>query len=138
MLKMTVLVCSLALLSGAASDKSPKPSVSLKSTPTVGFSPAKFVFTAELKGGENDYQEFYCPTVEWDFGDDTHKELTEDCDPWESGKTEIKRRYVLSWTYKVAGEYKIEFRLKQKNKVVGSGSTTVNVRPGVRDGGGDQ
>ena len=32
------------------------------------------------------------------------------------------------------GEFRVVFKLKQKNKVVGSGTTTVRVRPGVRDG----
>jgi len=38
-------------------------------------------------------------------------------------------------TFNIAGEYRVEFRLKQKGKVVARGSTDVKVRPGVRDGG---
>jgi hypothetical protein len=33
---------------------------------------------------------------------------------------------------------KVEFRLKQKNKVVVATSTRITVRPGVRDGGGER
>ena len=34
------------------------------------------------------------------------------------------------------GDYRVEFRLKQKDKIVGRGSTDVKIRPGVRDPGG--
>lgn len=117
-------------------DKKGKPSVSVKVTPAMGFSPARMVLTAELKGGADDYEDFYCATVEWDWGDDTRSESKTDCEPYEAGKSEIKRRFTIDHTYNIAGEYRVEFRLKQKNKVVGRGSTDVKVRPGIRDPGG--
>jgi len=122
----------------AGPDKKAKPSVSLKVTPVIGFSPARMVVTAELKGGADDYEEFYCATVEWDWGDDTRSESKTDCEPYEAGKSEIKRHFTVDHTYNTAGEYRVQFRLKQKNKVVGSGSADVKVRPGIRDGGGLQ
>jgi len=125
---------SLALAAGP--DKKAKPSVSLKVTPVIGFSPARMVVTAELKGGADDYEEFYCATVEWDWGDDTRSESKTDCEPYEAGKSEIKRHFTVDHTYNIAGEYRVQFRLKQKNKVVGFGSADVKVRPGIRDGGG--
>ena len=59
-----------------------------------------------------------------------------DCEPYEAGKSEIKRRFTIDHTFNIAGEYRVEFRLKQKNKVVGGGSTDVKVRPasGIRTG----
>jgi hypothetical protein len=33
----------------------------------------------------------------------------------------------------MAGDYKVQFRLKQKDKVVGAASASVKVRPGLRD-----
>jgi hypothetical protein len=117
-------------------DKKAKPSVSVKVTPAMGFSPARMVVTAELKGGADDYEDFYCATVEWDWGDDTRSESKTDCEPYEAGKSAIKRRFTIDHTYNIAGEYRVEFRLKQKNKVVARGSTDVKVRPGIRDPGG--
>jgi hypothetical protein len=119
----------------AADDKKPKPSITVRSNPNAGFSPLRIVVTAELKGGTNDYEEFYCPSIEWTWGDDTRTHSSADCDPYQAGKSEIQRRYTTSKVFQTAGEYRVEFRLKQKDKVVGSGSTTVQVRPGVRDGG---
>lgn len=125
------LAAPLPLVAG--DDRKPKPSINIRANPTAGFSPLRVVVTAELRGGKNDFEEFYCPSIEWTWGDDTRTESTADCDPYEAGKSEIQRRYTTSKTFQTAGEYRVEFRLKQKSKVVGSGSTTVQVRPGVRD-----
>ena len=122
-------------MTAAGSDKKAKPSVSVRASPTIGFSPARMVLTAELKGGADDYEDFYCASVEWDWGDDTKSESRADCEPYEAGKSEIKRRFVIDHTYNFSGDYRVQFRLKQKNKVVGSGSADVKIRPGIRDGG---
>jgi len=121
-----------------------KPSISVKANPPVGFSPMRVVVTAEIKGGANDFEDFYCASVEWDWGDDTKSESKTDCDPYEVGKSEIKRRYVQEHTYRASMsamdpsgnqpqsiQYRVRFVLKQKNKTVGSGATVVEVRPGA-------
>jgi hypothetical protein len=118
-------------------DSDKKASVALKANPSIGFSPARVVVTAEVKGGPNDAEELYCASVEWVWGDDTRSESKTDCDPYEAGRSEIKRRFTLDHTYQTAGNYRIEFYLKQKNKRVLGGRTTVTVRPGVRDIGQD-
>jgi hypothetical protein len=132
----------LASITGAApldQDKSDKerkrPSISLKSSPAFGFAPVRMVLTAELKGGSGDHEDLYCPEVEWVWGDDTKSEQLSDCDPYEPGKSEIKRRYVVSHTFQTAGIYEVQFWLKQKDKRIIGGRTTITVRPGLRDGG---
>ena len=115
------------------SDKDKKPSLSLKASPTISFSPARIFLTAELKGGADDYEEFYCAAVEWDWGDGTRSEASTDCDPYEAGKSEIKRRFVVEHVYRLAGNYRVQFRLKKKNRPVASVSATVQVKPGFRD-----
>ena len=117
-------------------DEKKKPKISVRASPQAGFSPLRIVLTAELKGGDDDYPEFYCPTVEWIWGDDTRAQTTGDCDPYQAGKSEIQRRYTVSRIFNTSGEYRVEFRLKQKDKYVGSGSILVRVQPGIRDGGG--
>ena len=137
---MKSLACVILLAGGVAvaasetSDKK-KPTITIRASPAAGFSPLRVVLTAELKGGDNDFAEYYCPTIEWVWGDDTRAESTADCDPYEPGTSEIKRRYTVSRIFQTAGNMKVEFRLKQKDKIVGAGSTTINVRPGLRDGG---
>jgi hypothetical protein len=116
------------------SDKKDKPTITVRSAPIVGFSPARMVVTAELRGGADDYQDFYCATVEWDWGDDTKSEAGADCEPYEAGKSTIKRHFTFDHVFNTAGEYRVEFKLKQKKKVVARAFTDVKVRPGIRDG----
>lgn len=108
-----------------------KPSLTLKASPAVSFAPARIVIVAELKGGTNDYEDFYCPSVEWDWGDLTTSTAEADCEPYTPGKSEIRRRYTVEHRYKNAGGYKIVLRLKKADKVVASANTMVQVRPGL-------
>ena len=110
-----------------------KPSLAFKATPPVGFSPLRVRVVVDIRGGADDYAEFYCPSVEWDWADGTVSESSEDCEPYESGKSMIKRRFSAEHTYRQSGAYQIYFRLKQKDKVVASGNGTVQVRAGVRE-----
>src|SRR3977135_2010724 len=75
-------------------DSDKKPKLTLKAQPVISMSPSKVTLRAELVGGANDYEEYYCPTVEWDWGDGTQSESTIDCEPFQAGKSEIKRRYT--------------------------------------------
>lgn len=114
-------------------EENKKPSLSLKATPPIAFSPAKVRVVADVRGGADDYHEFYCPTVEWDWGDGTVSENTQDCDPYEAGKSTIRRRFTAEHTYRLAGNFKVFFRLKRKDKTVAATSASVQVRPGLRD-----
>jgi hypothetical protein len=110
-----------------------KPSLSLKANPPVGFSPLRVRLVVDLKNGPNDYQEYYCPGVQWDWGDGTVSENAEDCDPYQAGKSEIRRRYSVEHVFRQAQTYQVFFRLKQRDRVVAAISANVEVRPGVRD-----
>jgi hypothetical protein len=130
------LTIAVALSTGTLAEKKAK--VSLKANPAMGMSPVRVVVTADLTGGANDDQELYCPSVEWEWGDDTRSTNSADCDPFVAGKSEIKRTFSADHTYQTSGEYRVQFRLKKKDKVVGAGNTLVRVRPGLGDGGGDR
>jgi len=108
-----------------------KPSLSFKITPPVGFAPLKTRLVVDVRDGADDYAEFYCPTVEWDWGDGTVSANSEDCDPYEAGKSVIRRRFSTEHTFRLPGAYRIAFRLKQKDRVVASSSVNVQVRPGI-------
>jgi hypothetical protein len=109
-----------------------RPKVTLKAQPLVSMSPARVVLTAELQGGADDYEEFYCPSVEWDWGDGTHSESTLDCEPYEAGKSEIRRRFTVEHVFR-AGVYKVMFRLKRREKAIAAATVSIQVRPGLRD-----
>jgi hypothetical protein len=116
-----------------AAQDNKKPSVALRATPPVGFAPLKVRVAAELKGGADDYEDFYCATVEWDWADGTTSGTSEDCNPYEPGKSTIQRRFSAEHTFRQGGEYDVVFRLKQKNRVVAYSKAMVRVRAGLQD-----
>lgn len=131
---------ALALLGGGAvsvsgaerQEQGKKPSVSLRATPPMAFSPARVRVTADIRGGADDYEEFYCPTIEWEWGDGTISENTEDCEPYEAGKSTIRRRFSAEHVYRQAGNYRVVFKIKRKDKTVAAANASVQVRPGLR------
>jgi len=110
-----------------------KPKVSLKAQPVIAMAPARVVLTAELTGGANDFEDFYCAGVEWEWGDGTKSESSSDCAPYEPGKSEIKRRFTVEHVFR-AGVYRVMFHLKRHDKMVGSAMVQLQIRPGLRDG----
>ena len=131
-------VLLVALTSGSAwsaqrGGDEKKPSLSLKATPPVGFSPLKVRIVVDIRGGADDYADLYCPAVEWDWGDGTVSGNSEDCDPYEPGKSVIKRRYTIEHVFRQPGAFQVFFRLKKRDRVIAGSSANVQVRPGVRD-----
>lgn len=111
-----------------------KPKAALRVNPAVIFPPARVVATAELTEGANDFQEYYCPKIEWIWGDDTQSESGEDCEPYEAGKSEIRRRYSADHNYRSdpmgggSRSYDVIFRMKQGSKTVLSLRQTIRVQ----------
>src|SRR3954469_8516498 len=129
------LVVLSAVLLFAQSDPKPKtepkrPQISLKATPSSGMVPVRVSGVVELKGGDDDFAEYYCPTIEWNWDDGTVSESSNDCEPYESGKSQIRRKNTVTHPYKQGGHSRISFRLKQKQKVVGAASTVVQLLGG--------
>jgi hypothetical protein len=136
-MRLAALSLMMALaFAGSGADKDKRPKVSVKANPAMGISPTRVVASADLNGGANDYEEFYCPSIEWDWGDDTRSTTSADCDPYQPGKSEIKRRFTADHVYRLAGDFRIQFRLKKKDKAIASAATSVKIRPGLGDPGG--
>ena len=111
-------------------DSDKKPKLTLKAQPLISMAPSKVTLRAELVGGANDYEEFYCPSIEWDWGDGTQSESTSDCEPYQAGKSEIKRRFTVEHLFR-AGSYQVAFRLKHRNKAVAAATATIQVQGGA-------
>jgi len=125
-------LCVAALGTAGSQERSAgKPQVVLTATAIVAFTPAKISFTADLRGGADDYEDFYCASAEWDWDDGTRSEASADCDPYQAGKSEIRRHFTTQHTYDVADNYQPTFRLKKRSKVVAQVKTEVEVRPGL-------
>jgi hypothetical protein len=137
------LILSIAFAAAASAQKPDKdakdnpddkrPKIRLNARPVISMAPARVVLTAELVGGANDFEEFYCAAVEWEWGDGTKSESSTDCAPYESGKSEIKRRFTVEHVFRM-GAYRVMFHLKRRDKSVGMATVSIQVRPGLRDG----
>jgi hypothetical protein len=133
-LSLTMMLA--AAVPGSDSQKDQRPKLSVRASPAMATAPARVVASADLNGGANDYEEFYCASIEWDWGDDTKSSTSADCDPYEAGKSEIKRRFTADHTYRMGGNFRIQFRIKKKDKSIASAGTSVQIRPGIGDPGG--
>lgn len=119
---------------GAESDKPKRVSIDLRITPAVSFAPSRVRAIAELKLPDDRTAEFYCPAVEWDWGDLTESEESNECEPYEAGVSTVRRVFSAEHTFQTGGRYRVQLRLKRNRKVLASASTTVTIRAGVRDG----
>jgi hypothetical protein len=140
------ILVSVAIAAVAAAQTADKPSkdtpdpkrpkITLKANPLIAMAPARVVLTAELVGGDNDFEEFYCPAVEWEWGDGTKSESSTDCAPYEPGKSEIKRRFTVEHVFRLGrpNGYRVTIHLKRRDKSVGAATVNIQVRPGLRDG----
>ena len=125
----TTLILMLTLTSVAALfGQDDDAELRLRATPRVAFAPADVLFVGQIRGGRDDNEELYCLEIEWDWGDDTTSEQTLDCDPYELGVTEIRRRFSVRHTYNYGGRYEVRLHLKQGNDVIISGRTRIEVR----------
>jgi hypothetical protein len=59
------LMMTLALAVSGADDKDKRPKISVKVNPAMGTNPVRVVASADLDGGANDYEEFYCPWIQF-------------------------------------------------------------------------
>jgi hypothetical protein len=130
---IAMLALACIALPGAAGDKTKeeRPKLSLRPSPRHGFSPLNVTFTLQLKGGD-DIEKYYCPEVEWEWGDGGKSVREGDCDPFEPG-TKIKRRYTEQHRFKRAGTYRIKVSLSRADRRIAQTSVKVSVKPGLGD-----
>ena len=107
------------------------PKLSLRASPKIGFAPADILFIAEFRGGDDDYEEYYCVSLEWDWDDDTRSQSTPDCEPYEPGESKIRRRYSMRHSFDRGGSYDVRLSLKQRDDTVVSARTQVELRGGL-------
>jgi hypothetical protein len=109
---LVVVAATLAQTEGKAKGEGKRPQITLKVSPASGMVPVRI-------------------SGEWNWGDGTISESSNDCDPYESGKSQIRRRYSVTHPYRQGGHYRISFRLKQKDKIVGAATTVVQLLGGA-------
>jgi hypothetical protein len=114
---------SVALAGDAG--KSRKPQLGLRASPKVAFSPVEILLTGQLKGGA-ELEEFYCPGLEWDWGDGTRSAYESDCAPFEAG-AELERFFSARHAYRSPGDYNVRLTLRRANRTVAVATVAVAV-----------
>jgi hypothetical protein len=128
----TLLALSVAAFASASNAaKVNKPRLDLRATPRVAFSPATVLLTAELVGGD-DVEEYYCPALEWEWGDGGRSAHESDCAPYQAGAP-FDRRYTAEHGFRQAGDYNVKVIMRRAGRVLATANARIAVRPGVGD-----
>ena len=118
-------------LAGSAFSQDSRPELTLRARPNTAFAPADIVFTGRLRGGDDNNEEFYCLSAEWDWGDGTTSESIFDCDPYQASTSEIRRRFSRRHSYRIGGRYEVRLALKRRNDVIETARTNVVIQGGI-------
>ena len=127
------LVLTVMSLSAATGTQDERPDLNLRARPEVSFAPAEISFVGLLRGGPDDHEDFYCLSAEWDWDDGTKSESIFDCEPYEPGVSEIRRRFSRRHSYDRGGRYEVRLSLKLRDDVVESARTSIVVQGGPLD-----
>jgi hypothetical protein len=109
-----------------------RPTLNLRATPRMAFSPVNVFFTAELTGGD-DVEQYYCPEVEWEWGDGGKSVQESDCAPYEPGVSKIERRFTADHLFRRAFVYTVSVTLRRNRRSIAKADIKITVRPGIAD-----
>jgi len=127
---MLVTALAAGLMFGVPASAKPKrPTLGVRVSPRMAFSPVGVIAFAELNGGE-DSEDFYCLAIEWDWDDGSKSLQDSDCEPYQPG-TKIDRRFSSEHYYSGPGSFNIRAALKAQDKVIATNSFRLTVRQGV-------
>lgn len=121
-------MASMVMLAAGRQTETEEPELRLRATTRVALPPAEVLFIAELRGGSDDHEPLYCASVEWDWDDGTVSERIPDCDPYEPGVSEMRRRFSQRHTFQESGTYEVRLNLKRRDEVIQSARTSIEIR----------
>jgi hypothetical protein len=119
-----------------AAGKPARPRFDLRASPPMAFSPVRVLLVGELRGGD-DLEEYYCPGVEWEWGDGDRSVQESDCPPFEPG-LELPRRFSASHAYHLPGRYQVKVTLRRADRTVAVATTPIMVHSRFGGGPGEE
>ena len=122
---VVVLSVAGAALAGDGA-KGKRPRLDLRASPRVALSPVEILLTGQLKGGA-ELEEFYCPGLEWEWGDGTRRASESDCAPFDAGAA-LERFFSARHAYRSPGAYSVRLTLRRANRTVAVATVAVMVR----------
>ncbi|HEY6548755.1 MAG TPA: PKD domain-containing protein [Vicinamibacteria bacterium] len=108
-----------------ASGSTKKPRHDLRAPPRTAFPPVSVLVVAELVGG-GEHEDYYCPGLEWDWGDGNRSAQESDCEPFSTGAA-LERRFSARHAYRAAGSYSVTLTLRRASRTVAVGTVPVQV-----------
>jgi hypothetical protein len=134
---IVLVVLGAVSLGAAATKPAAEPQLTLRANRSMAFAPVRIMLTAVVKGGPDNYEDLYCPTVEWDWGDGTISSSSSDCSPYNPATSTIRRIYIVEHVFKHGGDYTVTLRLRQQEKVVALAVADLNLSSALGDDGRD-
>src|SRR5262245_8549342 len=123
---LPLLALAIFGLAGAGeAAEAKKPRLGLRASPSTAFSPASVLLMAELRGGD-EHEDFYCPGLEWDWGDGSRSAHEGDCPPYEPGPT-LERHWSARHAYYAPGAYSVTLTLRRASRTVAVAAVPVVV-----------
>lgn len=99
-------------------------SLSLTALPRVANAPISVLFRVKLTGGE-DSEAFYCPILEWDWGDGTQSTNGGECPAFVAGETKIDRFFEAEHEYRREARPTVRLILSKDDKSLGQTNVTL-------------
>lgn len=116
-----LVLIALAVPAGAADRvELRRPHLDVKATPRMALPPVMVVVTGQLVGGD-DLEEFYCPALEWNWGDGGRSAQESDCPPFDTD-TKMARRFSARHAYREPGSYEIRLTLRRADRFIAAGT----------------
>jgi hypothetical protein len=122
---VSMLVAALAVPGAAGARGVKRPRLDLRASPRMSLMAANVLVVAELVGGD-EIEDFYCPAVEWEWGDGGRSAQESDCPPFERG-TAMARRHSANHAYRQPGEYSVRVTLRRAGRSLAAATTTVTI-----------
>lgn len=121
-----VCLASAGIVAAAGQDAvgAARPHVALRATPRTAFPPANVFVVAELKGRPG--EEFYCPGIEWEWGDGSRSAEEGDCPPYSAG-AEVERFYSARHAYGTPGNYDLTLTMRRADRTLAAASLQIVV-----------
>ena len=128
---MTTALLLLLAVPAAPGDasKGRRPRLDLRVSPRIAFVPVSVSVTAELQGGD-ELEDFYCPGLEWDWGDGGRSETESDCAPFDA-KEGFDRRFFARHSYRAPGQYSVKLTLRRSDRAIAVASANIMVHASV-------
>lgn len=127
---VSMLVAGLAVPVAAGERGAKRPRLDLRASPRMSLMAANVLVVAELVGGD-EIEDFYCPAVEWEWGDGARSAHEGDCPPFEPGMA-MARRHTASHAYRRPGEYSLRVTLRRAGRSLAAATTMVTIGGGPR------